>query len=145
MANVAFDTLTVSKDLQAAGFDMLHAEAIALAVKQGQGELASKQDVALLEAKIDQSNTDLNSKIDQLRTELKADKSELKSAINQLSTDLNSKIDQSNTDLNSKIDQSNTDLNSKIDQLRISIFWLKWTVGVVIGLSLANLGAILVQ
>ena len=55
MAVAAFDTLTVSKDLQQAGIEAKHAEAIALAVKQGQGDLATKQD------------------IDHLRTELKSD------------------------------------------------------------------------
>ena len=62
MANAAFDTLTVSKDLQEAGFEARQAEAIALAVKQSQGDLATKQDIALL--KID---------IDQLRGEMKSD------------------------------------------------------------------------
>ena len=74
MANAAFDTLTVSKDLQSAGFEAKQAEAIALAVKQAQGDLATKQDIALLK-------TELKSDIDQVRTELK-------SGIKQLKTDI---------------------------------------------------------
>ena len=59
MANAAFDTLTVSKDLQEAGFETRQAEAIALAVKQGQGDLATKQDIALLKSAIDQLKSDI--------------------------------------------------------------------------------------
>ena len=66
MAVAAFDTLTVSKDLQQAGIQAKHAEAIALAVKQSQGDLATKQD-------IDHLRTELKSDIDHLRTELKSD------------------------------------------------------------------------
>ncbi len=50
MANAAFDTLTVSKDLQAAGFEARQAEAIALAVKNAQGSLATKQDITQLKS-----------------------------------------------------------------------------------------------
>ncbi len=53
MAVAAFDTLTVSKDLQHAGIQEKYAEAIALAVKQGQGDLVTKQDIALLKSEID--------------------------------------------------------------------------------------------
>ena len=66
MALAAFDTLKVSKDLQQAGIQESHAEAIALAVKQGQGDLATKQD-------IDHLRTELKTGIDHLRTELKTD------------------------------------------------------------------------
>ena len=52
MANAAFDTLTVSKELQDAGIEARQAEAIALAVKQGQGDLATKQDIALLKTEL---------------------------------------------------------------------------------------------
>ncbi len=63
MANAAFDTLTVSKELQDAGIEAKHAEAIALAVKQGQGDLATKQDINLLK-------TELKSEIKQLKTDI---------------------------------------------------------------------------
>ena len=73
MAIAAFDTLTVSKDLQQAGLEERHAEAIALAVKQGQGDLATKQDIALLKSDIDHLRTELKSDNDKLRTGLKSD------------------------------------------------------------------------
>ena len=69
MAVAAFDTLTVSKDLQQAGIQESHAEAIALAVKQGQGDLATKQDIALLKSDIDH----LKSDVDHFRTEIKSE------------------------------------------------------------------------
>ena len=52
MTNVAFDTLTASKNLQDAGIEPKHAEAIALAVKDSQGELATKQDIQLLRTEL---------------------------------------------------------------------------------------------
>ncbi len=73
MALAAFDTLKVSKDLQQAGLEKSHAEAIALAVKQGQGDLATKQDISLLKSDIDHLRTELKSDIGHLRTELKSD------------------------------------------------------------------------
>ena len=74
MAIAAFVTLTVSKNLQQAGLEERHAEAIALAVKQGQGDLATKQDIALLKFDIDHlksGNEQLKS--DQMRTEMQSD------------------------------------------------------------------------
>ena len=73
MAVAAFDTLTVSKDLQQAGIQAKHAEAIALAIKQSQGDLATKQDITLLRSDIAQLMSELKADIAQLRTELKAD------------------------------------------------------------------------
>ena len=63
MAVAAFDTLTVSKDLQQAGIQAKHAEAIALAIKQSQGDLATKQDITLLRSDIAQLRSGLKSDI----------------------------------------------------------------------------------
>ena len=81
MANAAFDTLAVSKDLQDAGFEMRQAEAIAWAVKQGQGDLATKQDIALLKSDIEQLRTEFKSDNKQLKTEMEANFDKLKSDI----------------------------------------------------------------
>ena len=63
MANAVFDTLTTSKELQDAGIEPKHAEAIALAVKQGQGELATKQDIELVKQDIELVRVELKSDI----------------------------------------------------------------------------------
>ena len=48
----AFDTLSAAKALQAAGFDQAQAEAVASAIRSGQGELATKDDVAALRGEL---------------------------------------------------------------------------------------------
>ena len=42
----AFDTLKAARDLEAAGVEQHQAEAIAAAIRDGQGELATKADLA---------------------------------------------------------------------------------------------------
>ena len=42
----AFDTLSAAKELQAAGFEQTQAEAVAKIIRAGQGELATKGDLA---------------------------------------------------------------------------------------------------
>ena len=46
--STAFDTLKAARDLEAAGMDRAQAEAIAEAIRTGQGELATKADLAEL-------------------------------------------------------------------------------------------------
>ena len=132
MAVAAFDTLTVSKDLQQAGIQESHAEAIALAVKQGQGDLATKQDIALLKTDIDHLKAD----IDHLRTELKSD-------IDHLRTELKSDIDHLKTD----IGQLRTEMKSGNDQLRSEmksqIAWMKWTIGAILALSIGTIATVI--
>ena len=79
MAVAAFDTLTVSRDLLQAGIQEKHAEAIALAVKQGQGDRLTKQDIALLKSDIDHFH--LQSSSDHLRDEMKCGFDQLRSEI----------------------------------------------------------------
>ena len=47
-----FDTLQASKDLQSHGFEQEQAEAIAQVVRNGQGELATKNDIASIRSDI---------------------------------------------------------------------------------------------
>ena len=116
MANAAFDTLTVSKELQDAGIEAKHAEAIAWAVKQGQGDLATKQDLNLLK-------TELKSDIEQLRTELKSDNKHLKSDIDHLRTELKSDIEQLKTEMEANFDKLKSDIN-----------WIKWSMAIMIAI-----------
>ena len=52
MPSTTFDTLQASKDLQNHGFDQEQAEAIAQVVRNGQNELATKSDIALVKSDI---------------------------------------------------------------------------------------------
>ena len=52
MISTTFDTLQASKDLQENGFKREQAEAVAQAIRNGQGELATKSDIAELKADI---------------------------------------------------------------------------------------------
>ena len=45
MNGASFDTLSTAKDLQEAGMDTAQAEAVALAIKARQGDLATKADI----------------------------------------------------------------------------------------------------
>ena len=122
MALAAFDTLKVSKDPQQAGLEKSHAEAIALAVKQGQGDLATKQD-------IDHLRTELKSDIDHLRSEFKTD-------IGHLRTELKTDIGHLRTELKTDIDHLRTELKS--DNV-----WFKWVIGVNLALTIGIIAAII--
>jgi len=49
MTTSTFGTLTAARELEAAGVERRQAEAIAKTVRNGQGELATKADIAALE------------------------------------------------------------------------------------------------
>ena len=118
MTNLAFDTLTASKDLQQAGFEAPQAEAIALVIKDGQGDLATKADIDLVKADIEMVRTELSAKIDKVESELSA------------------KIDK----VDAKIDRVETDLSAKIDKVADGIIWLKWSIAVVVAVMLSMFG-----
>lgn len=48
----AFDTLAAARELEAAGMDRTQAEAVAAVVRAGQGELATRADLAALETRM---------------------------------------------------------------------------------------------
>jgi hypothetical protein len=48
-----FDTLSAARDLEAAGFNRAQAEALAAAIRNSQGELATKTDIGILKSDID--------------------------------------------------------------------------------------------
>ena len=47
-------------DLEAAGFDRVQAEALAAAIRNGQGDLATKIDIAQLDSRLKQLDSRLN-------------------------------------------------------------------------------------
>ena len=52
MNGTTFDTLSAARDLEAAGFDRVQAEALAAAIRNGQGDLATKIDIAQLDSRL---------------------------------------------------------------------------------------------
>ena len=52
MNGTTFDTLSAARDLEAAGFDRTQAEALAAAIRNGQGDLSTKADLTELEARL---------------------------------------------------------------------------------------------
>ncbi len=55
----AFDTLSAAKELQAAGFEQPQAEAVARIVRAGQGDLATKDDIAALRTEMGAQRAEL--------------------------------------------------------------------------------------
>ena len=72
MAITTFDTLTASKDLQHAGLEKSQAEAIAMVIKQSEGDLVTKHDIALLKSDIAQLRSELKIGISQLKSEIRS-------------------------------------------------------------------------
>ena len=60
MNGTTFDTLRAARDLEAAGFDRVQAEALAAAIRNGQGDLATKIDIAQLDSRLKQLDSRLN-------------------------------------------------------------------------------------
>ena len=52
MNGTTFDTLSAARDLEAAGFERVQAEALAAAIRNGQGDLATKIDIAQLDSRL---------------------------------------------------------------------------------------------
>ena len=52
MDSATFDTLTAAHTLEAAGIERGHAEAIAHAIRNGQGDLATKADITAVKADV---------------------------------------------------------------------------------------------
>ncbi len=55
----AFDTLSAAQHMQDAGMDRKHAEAVAAAIRSGQGELATKADITAIRSDITAIRSDI--------------------------------------------------------------------------------------
>lgn len=53
MTTGTFDTLAAARELTDAGMDRRQAEAVAAAIRAGQGDVATKADLATLEARLE--------------------------------------------------------------------------------------------
>ena len=67
MNGTFFDTLSVAENLQDAGIERKHAEAIAKAIKAGQGGPTTKSDFNQVRAEMNSNFQRLEDKIDNLR------------------------------------------------------------------------------
>ncbi len=113
MADALFDTLAVSRELKAKGFDADQAEAITDAVRAGvTGGVAAKADVS------------------ELRTELKTDIAAVKIDISELRTELKTDIAAVKID----ISELRTELKTDIAELRTELRWIKAIGGVIVAL-----------
>jgi len=103
MSNLAFDTLTTSKDLQRAGFEIQQAEAIALAIKNHQSDLATKAD------------------IESLRVEVKSLETKFETEMKSLETKFG-------TEMKSLERKFGTEMKSFKNEVRSSLSWLRWSM-----------------
>ena len=60
MNGTTFDTLSAARDLEAAGFNRAQAEALAAAIRNSQGELATKTDIGILKSDIGILKSDID-------------------------------------------------------------------------------------
>ena len=107
------DTLTVSEDLQKAGFTQPQANSLA----HWLGKLATKEDLRRvathLNDKIEKFNKDLNDKIKELHGKIDGVSKEMRDKFEKM----NDKFDK----MNDKIDDGNKELRDKIDKLHDKI------------------------
>ena len=118
---VAFDTLETTKRLTDAGVQREQAEAIAFAIKSGQGDLATKADIQRLE---ETTKAD----IQRLEETTKADIQRLEETIQRLEVKTSADIQ--------RLDEK---LEDKMDKLEDRINSLRWTMILVVGVAVALL------
>ena len=80
MIKFAYDTLGTSKELEAAGMERNQAEAVAIAIAQREGNLATKSDIDAVKSDINVVKSDINA--------VKSDINAVKSDINAVKSDL---------------------------------------------------------
>ena len=157
---IAFDTLDSVRRLVGAGFSEQQAEVqtriIAevvdkqLATKQDLEALATREDLAQLDHKIDESSARLDRKIDEssARLDRKIDEKiaqldhkidekidQLDHKINESFTRLDHKIDESVTQLDRQIDTKTTQLDRRMDAIDSELKLIKWMLALVFAVT----------
>ena len=79
MIKFAYDTLGTSKELKAAGMERNQAEAVAIAIAQREGNLATKSDNNEVKSELSAFGSKVKFELSALRTEVKFELSEMKS------------------------------------------------------------------
>ena len=100
--SAAFDTLATAQDLEAAGIERRHAEAIAKAINHGDERAATKAD-------LDTATTSLRADIEQLRAATKAD------------------LDTTTTSLRADI----AHVAARLDGVRSELGTMRWAIGLL--------------
>ena len=121
--SAAFDTLSVARDLEAAGIARAHAEAIAQVVHHGDERAATKADLDQLRAALE-GRTD--TRLAELRAATKAD-------LDQLRTTTKADLDQLRAATKADLDQLRTALEGRTDtrlaELRADLYRALWIQG----------------
>ena len=124
-----FDTLAVARDMENAGLKREAAEAVATAIRAGQGELATRADMDALgkatKADMDALGKATKADMDALGKATKADMDALGKA--------------TKTDMDALRTATQTDIAA----VRSDITGLRWIVGINIAISLATLAGVL--
>ena len=96
MRSLAFDTLGTSKKLEAAGMERKQAEAVATAIAEREGNIATKYDINLLKDDIKSVKDDIKSVKDDIKSvrfEFDTKIDSLRAEVASLRTELDTKID----------------------------------------------------
>ncbi len=70
MNKFAYDTLGTSRELEAAGMERRQAEAVAIAIAQREGNLATKSDIAIIKSDIAKVESDIRSDIAKVESDI---------------------------------------------------------------------------
>ncbi len=84
MNKFAYDTLGTSRELEAAGMERRQAEAVAIAIAQQQGDLATKSDLKLLRVEIKSDIGKVESRISKVESRI----SNIESRISKVESDI---------------------------------------------------------
>ena len=115
--SAAFDTLSVARDLEAAGIERAHAEAIAQVVHHGDERAATKADLDQLRAA---TKADLDTAIAALRAELKADTALLRADLDTITGRLRADLD-----------TAAASMTTRLDGMRSELGTMRWTIGLL--------------
>ena len=131
-AAVSFDTHKYVKEFVKAGMPELQAEAVIKLVSESKdydlSKLATKEQIVLLDQKIESSVEKLDQKIEYLRNEAKADCNRI-----------DQKIDSSVDKLEQKIESSRSEFKSEIKDLKAEMHYMEYRLLFKLGIGLGTL------
>ncbi len=150
MEHTSHDSLTVARRMGEAGMEQAQADAIAWAIrdsfKEAAAGLATKDDLAALDGKIDKVETRLDGKIDKVGTRLDGKIVELDGKFEKLEAKvdkLDAKIDTVKSELKSEISEFRSEFKDDLTDLRAEISWMPLRVCWWMLLTLATAAGLL--